>query len=267
MNPSISSPPTAASANKFQLAGRRALVTGASKGIGLGIARAMAVAGADVMLVARSQEELAAAAGTLRDTGRQVSVCPFDLRNTDAIPAWFTSVIETHGRPDILVNSAGITRRAPAEDLSIEDWNDTLAINLTAVFRLSQAFGRSCIASGARGKIINLASLMTAAARRTTAAYTASKGGIGQLTKALAVDWADKGILVNAIAPGFIATNLTAPLVNDPKFDEWVKQRCPLARWGTPEDIAWPAVFLASAAADFITGQVLYVDGGWMATF
>ena len=253
--------------NRFQLAGRRALVTGASKGIGLGIAQAMAASGAEVMLVARSQAELEAAAATLRETGRQVRVCPFDLRNTDEIPAWFSQVVETHGCPDILVNAAGITRRTPAEDLTIEDWNDTLAINLTAVFRLSQAFARSCFAAGARGKIINIASLMTAAARRTTAAYTASKGGIGQLTKALAVDWADKGILVNAIAPGYIATKLTAPLVNDPKFDEWVKQRCPLGRWGTPDDIAWPAVFLASTAADFITGQILFVDGGWMATF
>ncbi len=172
-------------ADKFQLAGRRALVTGASKGIGLGIARALAAAGADVMLVARSQDELAAAAATLRETGRQVSVCPFDLRNTDGISTWFGSVIETHGRPDILINAAGITRRAPAEDLTIADWNDTLAINLTAVFLLSQAFARSCIAVGARGKIINIASLMTAAARRTTAAYTASKGGIVPFCRAL----------------------------------------------------------------------------------
>jgi len=267
MNPSMSSPQPGGFADKFQLRGRCALVTGASKGIGLGIAHAMAAAGADVMLVARSQAELETAAGTLRETGRQVRVCPFDLRNTDEIPAWFAKTIEAHGHPDILVNAAGITRRAPAEDLSIKDWDDTLAINLTAAFVLSQAFARSCFATGVRGKIINIASLMTAAARRTTAAYTASKGGIGQLTKALAVDWADKGILVNAIAPGYIATKLTEPLVTDPKFDEWVKQRCPLARWGTPEDIAWPAVFLASAAADFITGQILFVDGGWMATF
>lgn len=251
----------------FQLTGRRALVTGAGRGIGLGIARAMATAGADVILVARSQDELTAAAATLRDTSRSVGVAPFDLRETDAIPAWFAGVVETHGRPDILVNAAGITRRAPAEELKIEDWDDTLAVNLTAVFRLSQAFARSCIAAGARGKIINLASLMTLAARRTTAAYTASKGGIGQLTKALAVDWADKGILVNAIAPGYIATSLTAPLLNDASFDQWVKQRCPLGRWGTPEDVAWPAVFLASPAADYITGQILLVDGGWMATF
>ena len=261
------SPQPGASAHKFQLEGRRVLVTGGSRGIGLGIAGAMAGAGADVILVARKPDELEAAAGPLRETGRQIRVAPFDLLRTEAIPAWFDRVVEEHGRPDLLVNAAGITRRAPAEDLKAEDWNDTLAINLTAVFLLSQAFARACFAAGARGKIINIASLMTAAARRTNAAYTASKGGIGQLTKALAVDWADKGILVNAIAPGYIATRLTEPLVNDPKFDTWVKQRCPLGRWGIPEDIAWPAVFLASAAADYITGQILYVDGGWMATF
>lgn len=243
------------------------LVTGGSKGIGLGIAGAMAGAGADVILAARNPEELEAAAMSLRETGRQIRCAPCDLRQTDAIPTWFASVVETHGRPDILVNAAGITRRAPAEELKVEDWNDTLAVNLTAVFLLSQAFARACMAAGARGKIINIASLMTAAARRTTAAYTASKGGLGQLTKALAVDWADQGILVNAIAPGYITTKLTEPLVNDPKFDAWVKQRCPLGRWGTPEDIAWPAVFLASAAADYITGQIIFVDGGWMATF
>ena len=149
----------------------------------------------------------------------------------------------------------------------MEDWDDTLAINLTATFVLSQAFARASFAAGSPGKIINIASLMTVAARRTTAAYTASKGGIGQLTKALAVDWADKGIHVNAIAPGYIATALTEPLLKDEKFDTWVKQRCPLGRWGVPEDIAWPAVFLASPASGYITGEILLVDGGWMATF
>ncbi len=164
MNPSMPSPQPEGFADKFQLRGRVALVTGASKGIGFGIAHAMAAAGADVMLVVRSQAELETAAGTLRETGRQVRVCPFDLRNTDEIPAWFAKAIETHGRPDILVNAAGITRRAPAEELTIKDWDDTLAINLTAVFVLSQAFARSCFATGVRGKIINIASLMTAAA-------------------------------------------------------------------------------------------------------
>jgi gluconate 5-dehydrogenase len=253
--------------NVFRIDGRRALVTGASKGIGLGIARAMAEAGADLVLAARNQDELETAAAELRKTGRQANVAPLDLRNTDRIPAWYDQLVAEHGRPDILVNAAGITRRAPAEELTPADWDDTLAVNLTAVFVLSQAFARHLIAAGAKGRIINIASLMTAAARKTTAAYTASKGGIGQLTKALAVDWADKGILVNAIAPGYVTTKLTEPLWKDGEFDAWVKKRCPLGRWGKPEDIAWPAVFLASPAADYITGQILFVDGGWMATF
>lgn len=253
---------------KFDLTGRLALITGGGRGIGLGIASALAEAGADVILVARHVDELDAAAATLRaKTGRRAGAAPFDLRDSAAIPDWYSAAVRTHGRPDILVNAAGITRRSPAEDLALQDWEDTLAINLTATFLVSQAFARACFAANARGRIINIASLMTAAARRTTAAYTASKGGIGQLTKALAVDWADRGILVNAIAPGYIDTALTEPLRKDPKFDAWVKQRCPLGRWGMAEDVAWPAVFLASPAADYITGQILYVDGGWMATF
>lgn len=256
-----------ATTDVFRLDGKLAIVTGGSKGIGLGIAEAMAEAGADIVLVARGQSELELAAAGLRPTGRKVHCSAYDLRNTDGIAAWFDSLVQEHGRPDILVNAAGITRRAAAEELSVADWNDTLAVNLTAVFLLSQAFGRHAIAAGAKARIINIASLMTAAARKTTAAYTASKGGIGQLTKALAVDWADKGILVNAIAPGYFATKLTEPLWTDPEFDAWVKKRCPLGRWGKPADIAWPAVFLASSAADYITGQILYVDGGWMATF
>ena len=253
--------------NEFRLDGKLAIITGGNKGIGLGIAQAMAEAGANIVLVARNQDELEVAATGLRQTGRTITIAPYDLRNTDGISAWYDQLVQEHGRPDILVNAAGITRRAAAEDLTLYDWNDTLAINLTAVFLLSQAFGRHLIAAGVKGKIINIASLMTAAARKTTAAYTASKGGIGQLTKALAVDWADKGILVNAIAPGYFATKLTEPLWTDAEFDAWVKKRCPLGRWGKPEDIAWPAVFLASSAADYVTGQVLFVDGGWMATF
>lgn len=253
--------------NVFRLDGTRVVVTGASRGIGRGIAQALAEAGADLILVARRPSELERAAAELRPTGRQVQVAPLDLRATEGIAPWYDQIVHDHGCPNLLVNAAGITRRAPAEDLTPADWNETLALNLTAVFTLSQAFARHCIAAKTKGKIINIASLMTAAARKTTAAYTASKGGVGQLTKALAVDWADKGILVNAIAPGFITTDLTAPLWKDGDFDAWVKKRCPLGRWGTPADIAWPAVFLASPAADFVTGQILFVDGGWMATF
>lgn len=244
-----------------------AAITGSNKGIGLGIARAMAEAGADVILIARNEEELASAAGGLKDTGRKAAYMPFDLRETARIPSFYAELARHHGHPNVLVNAAGITRRGPAEELSMEDWDDTLAVNLTSVFALSQAFAKRLFSAGEKGRIINIASLMTAAARKTTAAYTASKGGVGQLTKALAVDWAEKGILVNAIAPGYITTKLTEPLWKDPDFDSWVKGRTPLGRWGTPKDIAMPCVFLASPAADFITGQVIYVDGGWMATF
>jgi gluconate 5-dehydrogenase len=252
----------------FRLDNKRALVTGGNKGIGLGIARAMAEAGADLVLVAQNQSELEKAAEDLRQTGREIHCASFNLRQTEEISAWYDLLVkELRATPDILVNAAGITRRAPAEETTLADWEDTLAINLTAVFLLCQAFARHCLKAKARGKIINIASLMTAAARKTTSAYTASKGGVGQLTKALAVDWADQGIHVNAIAPGYVATKLTRPLWEDPQFDAWVKNRCPLGRWAQPEDLAWPAVFLASSASDYITGQILYVDGGWMATF
>jgi gluconate 5-dehydrogenase len=245
----------------FRLDGRLALVTGASRGIGLGVAHALQSAGARVILAARASDDLDAAA---RDLGA-VSAS-IDLQDVPGIPAWYDALAARVGLPDILVNAAGTTRRAPAESLSMEDWNDVISLNLTAVFALSQAFARHLIAANAPGRIINIASLMTFAARRTTAAYTASKGAIGQLTKSLAVDWADKGILVNAIAPGFIETAMTAPLKDKPEFDTWVKGRTPLARWGRPEDIARPVVFLASPAADFITGQVIYVDGGLTST-
>ena len=251
----------------FRLDGKLAVVTGGSRGIGLGIAQAMAEAGADIVLVARKSAELESAASELAKSGRRVACCPFDMHDYAKLGEWYGSVVDQYGIPDILVNNAGITRRASAENLSLEDWQEVLEINLTAVFAMSQAFARQLIAAQRPGKVINIASLMTSASRPTTAAYTASKGGIGQLTKALAVDWAGKGILVNAIAPGFIRTGMTGPLWSDAEFDAWVKKRTPLARWGTVEDIARPAVFLASSAADFMTGQVMYVDGGWLSTF
>jgi gluconate 5-dehydrogenase len=227
----------------------------------------MAQAGADIVLAARSSAELEHAAAELRETGRAISTAALDLHEVAGIAAWFEGVVARIGAPNILVNAAGTTRRGPAEELSLADWDENITINLTAVFALCQAFARQAIRTGTPGKIVNIASLMTAAARRTNSAYTASKGGLGQLTKALAVDWADKGIHVNAIAPGYVATKLTEPLWTDPAFDSWVKKRTPLGRWATPEDIALPAVFLASPASDFITGQILYVDGGWLATF
>ena len=251
----------------FRLDGNLAIVTGGSKGIGLGIARAMSKAGASIILVARQSSELDNAITELRSCSGHADACPFDLHQYAQIPEWYDGVVSKHGVPDILVNAAGITRRGPAEKLSLEDWHEVMAINLSAVFAMSQAFAKRLIAETRPGKIINIASLMTSATRPGTSAYTASKGGVGQLTKALAIDWAPKGILVNAIAPGFIRTDLTGPLWADPTFDEWVKKRTPLGRWGAPEDIALPAVFMASRASDFMTGQVIYVDGGWLSTF
>ncbi|WP_446743263.1 SDR family NAD(P)-dependent oxidoreductase [Silvibacterium acidisoli] len=253
--------------SRFRLDGRLALVTGGSRGIGFGAAKALAESGAGVILVGRNEAELQKKAEELRGIGPAVHVSPFDLADSQNIAAWFESITESIGSPDILINAAGMTRRGPAVELSLEDWNAVIALNTTAIFELSRQFAKKLLAAERGGRIINIASLMTAAARAGTSPYTASKGAVGQLTKALAVEWAKSGILVNAIAPGYIATELTEPLVNDEAFDTWVKQRCPLGRWGEPEDIAWPIVFLASEAAAFITGQVIYVDGGWLATF
>lgn len=253
--------------SRFRLDGRLALVTGGSRGIGFGAAKALAESGASVILVGRNEAELQNKADELSGIGPKIHVSPFDLADTQNIASWFDSLTESTGIPDILINAAGMTRRGPAVELTLEDWNAVIALNTTAIFELSRQFAKKLLAAERGGRIINIASLMTAAARAGTSPYTASKGAVGQLTKALAVEWAKSGILVNAIAPGYIATELTEPLVNDEAFDTWVKQRCPLGRWGEPEDIAWPVVFLASDAAAFITGQVIYVDGGWLATF
>jgi gluconate 5-dehydrogenase len=253
--------------NPFDLSGKFALVTGATRGIGLGVAQAMARAGAGVILAGRDQSLLEHSANELRQVTDSVHTTCFDLLQTDGIASWFEQVCADHRSPDILVNSAGINRRGPAIDLSLDDWNEVIAVNTTAIFELCRSFARARIAERKGGRIINIASLMTAAARPGISPYIASKGAIGQLTKAFAVEWAKSGILVNAIAPGYIDTDLNKALIADAAFDDWVKGRCPLGRWGTPEDIAWPAVFLASSAADFITGQVICVDGGWLATF
>lgn len=253
--------------NWFNVEGKLVLVTGATRGIGLGAAKALSQVGANVILVGRDQVQLERAADELRPLTKVVHVAPYDLLQTSGIAAWFEKVCSVAGTPEILVNSAGISRRGPAVDLTLDDWNEVMTLNATATFELTRTFARRLIGEGKQGRVINIASLMTAAARPGTSPYTASKGAVGQLTKAMAVEWASHGILVNAIAPGYIDTDLNKALVADVQFDNWVKRRCPLGRWGTPEDIAWPIVFLASPAASFITGQVIFVDGGWLATF
>lgn len=253
--------------NPFDLEGKLVLITGSTRGIGLGAAHAFRQCGAQVILVGRNQADLKKAAATLGDEDRKVHIAPFDLLKTNKIASWIEDLCDRLGVPDVVINSAGMTRRGQAIDLSLDDWNDVLALNTTAMFEVNRSYARRRIAEGGGGRIINIASLMTAAARPGTSPYTASKGAVGQLTKALAVEWASYGILVNAIAPGYIDTDLNKSLVSDQAFDQWVKTRCPLGRWGVPMDVAWPIVFLASPAAGFITGQVIFVDGGWLATF
>jgi len=252
--------------NLFNLSGKTALITGGNRGIGLSIAKAMAGYGADVAIIARTKQQLDNAAGQIKaETGRKVRTFPFDLENIDKIESLFKNIVAETKGVDILVNCAGTTVRGAAEELEMKAWNMVLKLNLTAVLALSQAFCRHRKQLGKPGKIINIGSLMCHGARATTAAYATSKGGLLMLTKTLAVEWAKYNINVNAIGPGYIATDLTAPLQVDEDFNKWVLSKTPLARWGRPEDLAGTAVLLASGAGDFLTGQIIYVDGGWLA--
>jgi gluconate 5-dehydrogenase len=251
----------------FQLEGRRALITGGSRGIGFGIAKAFVEAGADVILVSRHTAGLDKARDELISSGRDVRTVAFDMNRIDRIDTFYNETAEAAGGIDILVNNAGGTRRGPAESITADDWQFVINLNMTAVFKLSQAFARERIHSKRKGKIINIASLMSELVRTGNAPYAASKGGIRQLTKSLAIDWAKYRINVNAIGPGYIRTELTRALWEDKDFDEWVVGRTPMARWGYPEDLGYTAVFLAAPASDFITGQVIYVDGGFISCF
>lgn len=249
------------------LADKNALVTGGNRGIGLGIALALAEAGARVAILARDKPKNAEALARLDAIRPDCLAGTVDLADLAQIPGTYTRISEQLGGVDILVNNAGMTVRGPAEETSLPDFEQVLTVNLTAPFALAQCFARERIEKEAPGAIIMIGSLMCEAARPAVSAYAASKGGIRQLVRALAVDWAPHGIRVNGIGPGYIHTDMTQSLVDDPKMSDWVKKRTPLGRWGTPDDIAPAAVFLASDAARFITGQILYVDGGWLATF
>ena len=250
----------------FDLSGSCALVTGASRGIGAAIAAGLSQAGADVALLSRDKEALESVKSEIqKQTGKKVWTFPFDLEKTGEIETAFERIVSQTGGVDILVNCAGISLRANAEELALEDWRKVMDINLTAAMKMSQTFCRSRKKAGRGGKIINIGSLMCHGARPQTMAYTASKSGLLGLTKSLGVEWAKYNINVNAIAPGYIATELTAKLKADKDFNAWVISRTPMFRWGNPKDLVGTAVFLASAASDFITGQILYVDGGWTA--
>jgi len=250
----------------FSVSEKTALVTGGGRGIGLAIAKGLAQHGADVALAARSKEQLEAAARKIHtETGRKAWPFPFDLSNIKDIDDFFQSILAETKSIDILVNCAGTTIRGPAEDFDLKAWNRVIEVNLTSTFVLSQAFCRHRKKMGKPGRIINIGSLTCHAARPTTAAYGSSKSGLLMLTKTLAVEWAKYSINVNAIGPGYIATELTEPLWTDKEFNQWVLSKTPLARWGQPDDLIGTAVLLASKAGEFITGQIIYVDGGWLA--
>jgi len=250
----------------FSLWGKTALVTGGSRGIGLSVAKGLAEHGADVAIVARTKEQLEAAGRQIQDdTDKKVWTFPFDIKNIKGIEGLFENIVSETKGIDILVNCAGTTVRGPSEEVDLKTWNQVIEVNLTAVFVLSQAFCRHRKQAGEAGRIINIGSLTCHGARPTTAAYASSKGGLLMLTKTLAVEWAKYNINVNAIGPGYIATDLTKPLWSDEDFTKWVLSKTPLGRWGQPDDLVGTAVLLASKAGDFITGQIIYVDGGWLA--
>lgn len=249
---------------QFRLDGKTALVTGAKRGIGRAMAQALAEAGADIVAVSASQE--AAGSAVEQDViaaGRKFRGYACDLADREALYACIEQVQQDFAKIDILVNNAGTILRKPAAEHPDEYWDKVLDINLNAQFILSRELGKAMVARGS-GKIIFTASLLSFQGGITVPGYAASKGAIAQLTKALANEWAGKGVQVNAIAPGYVRTDNTAALQSDPVRSEQILVRVPAGRWGDPADFKGPVVFLASAASDFVNGEVLVVDGGWM---
>ncbi|EHS53636.1 short-chain dehydrogenase/reductase SDR [Rhizobium sp. PDO1-076] len=242
----------------FDLTGRRALITGSSQGIGLALAKGLAEAGAEIVLNGRDIGKLEAAA---QDIGGDTRILAFDVTDHAVARAAIDRFEADIGAIDILVNNAGMQHRAPLEDFPAEAFEKLLATNISSVFNVGQAVGRHMIARK-RGKIINIASVQTRAARPTIAPYTATKGAVGNLTMGMATDWARHGLQCNAIAPGYFETPLNAALVADPAFTGWLEKRTPAGRWGKVEELVGACIFLASDASSFVNGHILYVDGG-----
>ncbi len=245
----------------FDLSGRVALITGSSRGIGLTLARALASAGARIILNGRDANSLKTVVAELKNEGLDAHAAVFDVTDEVAVTAAIDHLEGTVGPLDILINNSGITVRGPLEDFETANWERILATNLTGAFKVGRAVARHMIARQ-RGKIINICSVNSELARYSIAPYVASKGGLKNLTKGMAVDWARHNIQVNALAPGYYATDLTASLVADRDFTAWLEKRVPMGRWGDVKDLGGTAIFLAAPASDFMTGQILYVDGG-----
>jgi gluconate 5-dehydrogenase len=245
----------------FDLSGEVALVTGAYRGLGFAIARGLALAGATVVLNARRAEAIEPSVQALAKEGLKVATSLFDVTDAEGVPKAIAEIAREHGAVSILVNNAGIQRRHPLVEFPDADWDAIMATNLTGPYRVSKAVLPAMIAAK-RGKVVHIASLMSDLGRPTVVPYTASKGGIRMLTRGMAVELAPHNVQVNAIAPGYFATELNRALLDNAEFDAWVKKRTPAGRWGEPAEIAGLAVFLASRAADYITGQMVTIDGG-----
>lgn len=249
---------------KFGLRGRSGIVTGGGSGIGRAIATGLVQAGAEVIISGRRMDRLKKTAEELRRDGWQVLAVTVDMKSMKSIQALVDQAVKEFGKIDFLFNNAGTIHRTPCENFLKEAWDEDLQVNLTGPFFLAQAVARVMISKKMKGKIINTSSLIAVQGGKTVPGYAASKGGLTQVTKTMCNDWAKYNILVNAIGPGWVKTDLTAPLRNDPVRYPEISNRIPLGRWADPEDLAGTAVFLASDASDYITGQTIFVDGGWL---
>jgi len=248
----------------FDLTGKTALVTGSSRGLGKVLARGLGRAGARIVLNSRHADALEKVKEELGAEGIAAHVRPFDVTDEAQVEEAVAGIEAQVAPIDILVNNAGINLRGKLEEFPAEHWRRLMDINLNGVFHVTRAVGRAMVKRG-RGKIINICSLMSEGGRPTTAPYAASKGALKMLTKALAVEWGPHNIQVNGIGPGYFLTEMTRHMAEDPEWDGWVKASSPAGRWGEPEELVGPAVFLASEASSFVNGQIIYVDGGWLA--
>ena len=248
----------------FDLRGKVTLIAGSSHGLGFAIARGLGQAGATLVLNGRDEGNLRNAISVLSGEGLTVYGYAFDVRDEEKIQAQIPLIEKEVGPIHTLVNSAGIQRRGPLESIEESTWREVNDINLTGVFLASKHVAQKMIARKS-GKIINICSLMSEFGRPTTGPYTAAKGGVKMLTKAMALEWAKYNIQVNGIGPGYFLTPMTKPLAEDPEFDAWIRSRTPAGRWGDPAELVGTAIYLASSASDFVTGQIIYVDGGILA--
>ena len=255
---------TKSSTTLFDLTGRTALITGSTRGIGFALAQGLAESGAKVIVNSRKNDDVTAAVAKLNAMGFDVEGSAFDVADEASVEAAFANFDARSINIDILINNAGIQHRQPLVELQLADWQRVINTNLTSAFLTGRAAAKRMIARKSGGKIINIGSLTSEAARATVAPYTVAKGGIKMLSKAMAAEWAQFDIQANSIGPGYIVTDMNEALVNNPTFDAWVKSSNPAQRWGRPDELVGTAIFLASAASNYVNGQIIYVDGGWL---